>query len=140
MIQIRCCEKRPAPLNSAWNNLLRPESVSAKLTTTDQHSVSTDPFCYIGGLESPPGYFKLAASPFRERRFVARLLEVLLWVNIPCSGNGLLLPWRCACFVYSTPRLRTTPPQPKSRSRNSSSPPKSLVPKRQVKASLVLCG
>src|ERR1700731_2306642 len=63
MIQIHCCEKRPAPLNCAWNNLPRPETVPAQLTTTDQHSVSTDPFCYIAVLSRRRGHFKLAASP-----------------------------------------------------------------------------
>src|SRR6266699_5377263 len=139
MIQIRCCEKRPAPLNSAWNNLLRPETVPAQLTTTEHHSVSTD-LLYRRIFSRRRGILSLLHPPFSERRLVARLLEVLLWVYVPCSGNGLPLPWRCACFVCSTPRLQTTPPSPKSRSRNSSSPPKSLVSSRRAKASLALSG
>src|ERR1700680_1574553 len=100
MIQIRCCEKRPAPLNSAWNNLLRPESVPAKLTTTDQHSVSTDPFCYIGGLESPPGYFKLAASPS-----VSEDLSPYLWRY--CYGYKSPVPETAYCYRGGVPALST---------------------------------
>src|SRR6266851_7929233 len=100
MIQIRCCEKRPAPLNSAWNNLLRPETVPAKLTTTDQHQCPRIRFVTSAVLSRRRGTLSLLHPPS-----VSEDLSPYFWRY--CYGYTSLVPETAYCYRGGVPALST---------------------------------